>query len=36
MKYGKLLKMEDFVAMEDREEATLHYSIRRYHVYRAI
>ena len=36
LEYGKLLKMEDLVAVEDREEATLRYSIRGYHVYRAI
>ena len=33
LEYGKLLKMEDRVTVEDREEATLRYSIRGYHVY---
>ena len=36
LEYGKLLKMEDLVAVEDLEEATQRYSIRGYHVYRAI
>ena len=36
LEYGKLLKMEDRVAVEDQEEATLSYSIKGYHVYRAI
>ena len=36
LEYGKLFKMEDRMAVEDQEEATLSYSIRGYHVYRAI
>ena len=32
LEYGKLLKMEDRVAVEDQEEATLSYSIKGYHV----
>ena len=36
LKYSKLFKMEDRVAVEDQEEATLSYSIRGYHVYCAI
>ena len=36
LEYRKLLKMEDRVAVENQEEATLSYSIRGYHVYRAI
>ena len=36
LEYGKLLKMEDRVTVQDREEATLCYSIRGYHVYCAI
>ena len=34
--FCKLFKMEDRVAMEDQEEATLSYGIRGYRVYRAI
>ena len=36
LEYGKLLKMEDRVAVENQEEATLSYSTRGYHVYCAI
>ena len=38
LEYGKLFKIEpeDRVAVEDQEEAALSYSIRGYHVYRAI
>ena len=36
LEYGKLLKMEDRVAVENQEEATLSYSARGYHVYCAI
>ena len=38
LEYGKLFKIEpeDCVAVEDQEEAALSYSIRGYHVYRAI
>ena len=36
LEYSKLFKMEDRVTVEDQEEATLSYSIKGYHVYRAI